>query len=72
MAGDTPWRCLGCGAELDVDHLDTWCHVCLDRLREKLAALLSASPWSDRWGLAYGPSLTELFHSDTHWWDRTR
>jgi hypothetical protein len=72
MADDGTWHCLGCGVALDMEYTDNWCHRCLDTLRGKLAALLSASPWNMSWGWSYGPSLEQLFHSDYHWWDRAR
>jgi hypothetical protein len=51
------FRCVGCGCRLRVDHLDTWCHRCLDSLRDKLAlALLNG-----QYGMAYGPNLLTCF-----------
>jgi hypothetical protein len=57
------FRCVGCGCRLRVDHLDTWCHRCLDSLRDKLAlALLNGQH-----GLAYGLDLYTLFTQRLHW-----
>jgi hypothetical protein len=70
MAGSTAsvWHCQGCGVALNPDELDTWCHTCLLVLREKL----SRSLLNGHHGLAFGPSLEDLWRKPVragHYWD---
>jgi len=58
------WTCQGCGEELDVTVTDSWCHHCLDGLRQKLAlALLNRN----QYGMSYGPDLPTFFREPVFW-----
>jgi hypothetical protein len=50
------WHCTGCGVPLAPNILDTWCHLCLEKLRVSLTKELDSNG-----GLAFGRPLRAVF-----------